>query len=385
MSIDSRPLVAHIIYRLAIGGLENGVVNLINHLPEHKYRHIIISLTDVTEFRQRIRRADVDVFSMNKRAGQDIGIYFRLWKIFRRLKPAIVHTRNLATMEAQLPAFLAGVPARVHSEHGREGVDIHGNHSIYNRLRRFYRPLIHTYIPLAQDLERWLVTEIGVPQDKIVQIYNGVDSERFFPGSASNHAWRLAHGVGDQEVLIGTVGRLAEVKDQITLIDAVKILAERRDLPPCKVVIVGDGPLRGRLQTHITELGLQEIAILAGAQEEVPEVLRALDIFVLPSLREGISNTILEAMATGLPVIATAVGGNPELVEAGITGSLIPPAEPSVLAETMARYVADVKLRHQHGGAGRIRVEQKFSLDAMTKSYEQVYDALLGSRESKNE
>ena len=118
MADHTPPLVAHILYRFAVGGLENGVVNLVNRIPEHRYRHVIISLTDSTDFKQRINRDDVEIYCLHKQPGHDIGLYWRLWKLLRRIKPDITHTRNLAALEMVVITLLAGVKRRVHSEHG---------------------------------------------------------------------------------------------------------------------------------------------------------------------------------------------------------------------------------------------------------------------------
>ena len=120
----SVPLIVHVIYRLGVGGLENGLVNLINRLPESQYRHTIVSLTDVSDFQQRIRRDNVSCLALHKRPGNDIGMLWKLWRLFRELRPAIVHSRNLAALEAQLPAWLAGVPCRVHGEHGPDWIHV---------------------------------------------------------------------------------------------------------------------------------------------------------------------------------------------------------------------------------------------------------------------
>ena len=136
------PLVVHIIHRLAIGGLENGLVNLINHMPAERYRHAIVCMTQSTDFRLRIKSNAVAVHELHKQPGHDFGLYFRLWRLLRTLRPAVVHTRNIGTLECQCIALLAGVPARVHGEHGRDMNDIDGRNATYLRLRKIFRPLI---------------------------------------------------------------------------------------------------------------------------------------------------------------------------------------------------------------------------------------------------
>ena len=137
------PLVAHIIYRLDTGGLENGLVNLINRIPVARYRHAIICLTGYSEFRRRIQRGDVEVYALNKPAGNSPLTLFRLWRLLKRLRPEIVHTRNLAALEAALPAALAGVRVRIHGEHGRDVGDLEGSHRQSQLWPRFYGPFAH--------------------------------------------------------------------------------------------------------------------------------------------------------------------------------------------------------------------------------------------------
>lgn len=369
---DTRPLIAHVIFRLAVGGLENGLVNLINRTPQ--FRHAIICLTDYTDFHRRIRHDAVSLHALRKREGHDYAVLLRLFRLLRELKPDVVHSRNFAALEAQLPALLAGVRGRVHGEHGRDVHDLDGSRRSHRWLRKVFRPLVRRYIPLSRDLERYLRNDIRVPAVKITQIYNGVDAERFHP--ASERAAVLPDGFAPRgTVVIGTVGRLAAVKDQLTLVRAF-ITAIKREpslRARARLVIVGDGELRAEAEALLAKAGLAPLAWLPGARDDVPELMHAMDVFVLPSLAEGISNTILEAMACGLPVIATRVGGNGELVMEGATGMLIPAAQPGPLAEALAMYVDDEGLRRRHGAAGRARVEREFSMEAMVARYVEVY------------
>lgn len=178
---DNRPLIAHVVYRFDIGGLENGVVNLVNHLPSEAYRHAIIALTDVTDFRGRIGRGDVQYFSLHKGPGHGVWLYPRLFRLFRELAPSIVHTRNLAALEATVPAWFAGVPVRVHGEHGRDVGDLDGSNRKYRRVRRLYRPFVSHYVALSRDLAAYLRGPIGIAPERIAQIYNGVDTAQFAP------------------------------------------------------------------------------------------------------------------------------------------------------------------------------------------------------------
>ena len=139
---DTRPLVAHVVHRFDVGGLENGVVNLINHMPAECYRHAVIALTEVTEFKKRVTCNDVQIVALNKSRGHGVKIYPHLYRLFRQMRPDILHTRNLAALEAIVPAWAAGVPARIHGEHGRDVGDLDGSSRKYQWIRRLYRPFV---------------------------------------------------------------------------------------------------------------------------------------------------------------------------------------------------------------------------------------------------
>lgn len=383
MTSYKAPVIVHIIHRLNVGGLENGLVNLINHLPEEKYRHAIVCLTETSEFANRISRKDVKIYELHKRDGKDPIVYFRLWKLLRKIRPTIVHTRNIATLDMSVIAALAGVPIRIHGEHGRDIFDLHGKHKRYQKLRRLCAPFIHRFIAMSKDLEDWLEFDVGIKKEKTVQLYNGVDITRF-QSAASCKLQRnsMPPGFADSEsIILGTVGRLEPVKDQLSLVHAFVELKRREPKLDrhLRLVLLGDGSLMHSIVELIEKFGIQDQVWLAGSQNNVQDILSEMDIFVLPSLGEGISNTILEAMACGLPVIATDVGGNPELVEKNITGELIPAAQPVVMAEAMQRYVNDQALVQSQGLAGRKRVETLFSLTRMVNDYLLVYDSLLSS------
>ena len=374
-----RPLVAHIIHRLAIGGLENGLVNLINNMPPAQYRHAIVCLTDYTDFREHIRDKHIPIVALHKKEGHDLGVYVRLWRVLRHLRPAIVHTRNLSGLEYVMLAAMARIPGRVHGEHGRDIYDLDGTSIKYNLLRRAIKPFVRHYIAVSVDLAAWLVHTVGVDIRRMTQIYNGVDVQRFTPRVGPRPPLG-PEGFASQDTLImGTVGRMHAVKDQLTLVRAflhilVTVPQAREWL---RLVLIGDGPLLQEASQLLRMAGAESLAWLPGERHDSPDIMRALDVFVLPSLREGISNTILEAMATGLPVVATRVGGNPELVEEGHTGQLVPPADPVAMAEAIGIYGRDRGLAMCHGRAGRQRVENQFSMAAMVNSYLAVYDAVL--------
>lgn len=371
------PLVLHVVFRFDVGGLENGVVNLINHMPAAAYRHAVVALTEVTDFRHRLRREDVPTLALNKAPGHGLWLYPRLFRLFRQLRPAIVHTRNLAALECAVPAWAAGVPARVHSEHGLEGRDLDAGVTRYDRMRRWYRPFVSHHIALSRDLEGYLSQRVGVAPRRLSQFYNGVDAQRFSPGPAAE----LPGCPFDpaRHWLVGTVGRMQPVKDQLTLARAFALALQRAPAQRerMRLVLVGDGPQRDAVTAALRDGGVLDLCWLAGERNDVPALMRALDLFVLPSLSEGVSNVILEAMACGLPVLATNVGGNPELVMSDRTGVIVPAADPSAMADAMLRLATDPQRSAAMGQAARVDVLDRFSMQAMVRSYQGLYDRLL--------
>lgn len=359
--------VVHVLDSLAVGGMENGVVNLIN-VPSPGIRHTVVTMSAMGPLAERLPDG-VECHCIGKRPGIDVGAVVRLAGLLRGLRPSIVHSRNWGAFDAIPAARVAGVSVVIHGEHGREATDPEGLDPRRRRLRRVFAPLVSRFVTVSLDLRQWLLTTIRLPVAKVVTIHNGVDVSRFARGDrqAARRVLRLpAHAV-----VVGAVGRLDAVKDHGGLLQAFSIL--RTDQPTAELVLIGDGPRRADLERQVQEHGLTGHVHLLGMRQDIPVLLRGFDAFVLPSLAEGISNTVLEAMATGLPVVATRVGGNPELVEHGVTGALVPPGNPLVLAAALRYYVEDAGLREAHGEAGRRRVLQHFTLERMAQAYRDLY------------
>ncbi|MDT8363695.1 MAG: TIGR03088 family PEP-CTERM/XrtA system glycosyltransferase [Nitrosomonas sp.] len=373
---DVTPLVLHVIHHLSTGGLENGLVNIINKMPESAYRHAIVCVEDYSDFRHRIQRQNVDVIALHR---SQIGVWKmqrELYALCRRLRPSIIHTRNQSGLDALLPAWLARVPHRIHGEHGWDVDNIDGKKYKPALLRRLHAPLVNRYVTVSKHLANYLATRVGIDTSRITQIYNGVDTEKFYPAKNRTSDLLPRSFQGSDLVIIGTVGRVQAVKDQAALLKTFAVLRTKHpDLyANSRLVVVGDGPLLADLRQLAKNLLISDLTWFAGAQENIPDWLRLMDIFVLPSLNEGISNTLLEAMASGIPVVATRVGGNPELVEVGRNGDLFACGDQSALLEILIRYIQDRQLRSVYGEESRKIVLQRFSLSGMIERYQQIYD-----------
>ena len=374
------PLVLHVLYRFDTGGLENGVVNLINRMAPGRYRHAILAIDDVAPAcADRVQRDDVVFHALHKPPGHAVRLYPRMWQLIRELRPAIVHSRNLAALEAQVPALAARVLVRIHGEHGRDVEDLDGNDLRLQRLRKIYSLFVHRHVTVSKDLEHYLVRRVGIAAQKVQQIYNGVDTDRFRPVAGVPEGIAGCPFSAPGHWLVGTVGRMQGVKNQTLLarafVRALELQPEARH--QLRLVLVGDGPLRQASLAILQSSGAAGLAWLPGERRDVPEVMRGLHAFALPSLAEGVSNTILEAMASGLPVLATDVGGNAELVQPGLTGELVPSEDVDSLAAAMLRLFAEPARAAAMGHEARVQAERRFSLDAMVESYAALYDREL--------
>jgi len=378
MTADTRPLILHVIHHLVVGGMENGLVNLINRMPQECLRHAVACIEDYSDFRQRITRADTEVIALHR---AKIGVWKlrnELLQLCRRLQPRVVHSRNLSGLDALAPAKLAGVRHCIHGEHGWDMDDLYGTRWRPAILRRLHSPLVDRYIVVSKDLERYLTQRVGIAAGRISQIYNGVDTERFAPHSTGAGNGLPAEFAEQDTFVIGTVGRIQPVKDQFTLLKAFAELVQSN--ARLRLAVIGDGPLLGDLRRFAETLGIAKLTWLPGAIGNIPDALRSFDIFVLPSLSEGISNTILEAMASGVPVVATAAGGNLELIEDGYCGRLFPPGDVATLVRLLAAYILDPSLRQAHASAAREVAVQRFSLDTMVRKYQEIYLGLCGEK-----
>ena len=374
---ETRIFVVHVIHHLMIGGIENGVVNLINQLPSDRFKHAVICVEDFSDFRERIKLEDVEVFALHRSKTGAMSLRWQLYLLFRRLRPDIVHSRNLSGLDALLPAWLAGIAA-IHSEHGFDVDNLNGKNLKSLFLRRLHTPLVRHYLTVSRHLRAVYVEQLGVAPSRITQIYNGVDTQHFTP-ARQRTLLILPEGMRDSQLfIVGSVGRLRPIKDHATLIYAMAILLEKNAhlRQRVRLIVVGDGPLLETLKALAERLGIAELVWFSGARHDVADLLKTMHLFVLTSLNEGVSNTLLEAMATGIPVLATAVGGNIEVIDEGVVGYTFFPGDAPLLAELIARYIENPDLSALHGAAARSHIKLNFSLTAMVNAYQDMYQKI---------
>ncbi|MFM9437459.1 sugar transferase (PEP-CTERM/EpsH1 system associated) [Janthinobacterium sp. CG_23.3] len=341
--------IQHVLLSLEPGGLENGVVNVVNRLSGDAFRSSICCLQRAGDFAPRVR-AGVPIREMGWRGGNDLRLAWRLARLFRETRPDVVHTRNAeAFFYGFLGAKLAGVNCIVHSEHGRAFTD----RAIRFHLQRWWTAHIQAVFAVSAQLKRELVAHIGMPAQRIQVLRNGVDLERFCAGAGAGGraALRRQLGLGDADLLVGSVGRLVAVKNHALLLTALAALA-RRDWV---AVLVGEGPARAALEELARSLGIAGRVRFAGQRDDVAAWLAAMDVYVLSSTNEGVSNTLLEAMASGLACVASDIGGNPELIADARHGCLFASGDAAALAGHVRRLCDDAGLRRRLGAAARAR------------------------------
>jgi sugar transferase (PEP-CTERM/EpsH1 system associated) len=368
----TRPLrILHVLDRLDLGGTEKAIIKLVRGLEPGLFEHYICALRGTGA-------ADCEWASgvTVLHPGRDNAAFQfnvpRLMRVMKEVRPAVVHSRNWGGIEAVVAAWLARVPVAVHSEHGYE-LEMASGLPFHRRLLRHvaYRTASAVAV-VTDDLRHYHAAQAWWSPDAINVLYNGVDGQEFRPQPEVRSAVRQRLGIPVDALVIGSVGRMVPLKDFATLLRAAEALAS--ETPKLYVLLVGSGPELRRLQDYVANsLQLTGRVVFSGTIDRVTDVLNAMEIFVLPTLMEGMSNTLLEAMAVCLPVVATRVGGNPEIVTEGECGYLFTPQNVPELVSQLRTLTQDSQRRAEFGRAARERVLRHFSLELMLQRYRDLY------------
>ena len=367
--------VLHVVEAVGIGnGVENGIANLIARMDPGRFEHVLCGVFRMGMQVERYPADRVKLVSLEqkqRRLAIQIG---PLVQLIRKQKPDIVHSRNWGALESVIAGRWVGSCPVIHSEHGVE-MDPSAEPRRRSWFRRLAFEMADHVFSVSYQLRDMLVERTGISRRKIGVIHNGVDTERFRPDSLARRRLRAELGVGEKEFCIGCVGRLNKIKDYPTILRAAEKLSESCD--SWRLWIVGSGSERAALE----EFAAARPALcgkmqLLGSSDRIPELLNALDAYVLPSLCEGISNSLLEAMATALPVIVSETGGNPEVVVDGESGLLFAVGDSQRLADHLLMLQRREETRGELGRNALTRVKEQFSLQAMVRQYEEMYEQL---------
>lgn len=360
--------IIHILDSLNIGGLENGIVNLINGSDDNEFIHEICCLKRSGAAAKRIKK-NIKIYELNKKEGNDWGLYYRLVKLIKRAKPDIIHTRNWGAIDGLIAAKIAGVKKIIHGEHGWNNCDPKGMNKKRRIIRKGLSVHVDRFIAVSHDLGSWLRESCWIKSEKISTIINGVDVEKYNPKGDGKRI-RSVLGLKD-EVILGTVGRLDPIKNFDILIQAFSELKYGRN--KVKLLIAGEGKERKKLERIASETGVKDRVVFLGERDDLSNIYKIMDVFILPSRNEGISNTILEAMATGIPVIAAKVGGNVELIEHNITGLLVSPESADAIKKALSFYLTHPEIMKEQGRNARNKAVTNFSLSKMINDYSMIY------------
>lgn len=369
--------ILHVVEALGVGGgVENGIANLIDRMDSSRFDHVLCAVFHLGSLVDRYPADRVRLMCLKQKPRRFSVQVGPLAEVIRQVKPDIVHSRNWGALEAVFAGRLARSPSVIHSEHGVELEP-----SAEPRRRRVFRrlafQLADRVFSVSYHLRDMLAQRTGFPARKIDVIHNGVDTKRFRNDAAARRQFRSELGISEQEFCIGCVGRLNSIKDYPTMLRGVEVFANSS--MAWRLLIAGSGAELPRLEKFIDDRpALRHRVRFLGSSNRIPEFLNAMDVYVLPSLCEGISNSLLEAMATGLPVIASETGGNPELIVNGQSGLLFPIGDYSRLAEQLLLLCGHKLLRQELGRNALARVREHFSLNSMVERYETMYTTLAG-------
>jgi sugar transferase (PEP-CTERM/EpsH1 system associated) len=362
-----RITVAHVVWSLEVGGLERVVTDVVRRIDGERFDSVVCCLTTAGTFAETLP-SGCPVVSMNKKPGRSWLLPLRLARVLRRHGVDVVHAHNFGpTLYATAAARGAGLRGVMCTLHGPEASE-RGDYGRFDRLRRIDR-----VVAVSEHVRAVVIERGGLAADRVVTIRNGIDGSLY--GAGSREEARRALGVGDEERVIGAVARLTPEKDHATLIAAFERVA--RSHADARLVLVGDGALRATLEAQVEGLGLSSRTRFLGTRTDIPDVLRALDVFVLPSKVEGLGITLLEAMAAGLPTVATDAGGIPELV-APETTRVVPIGDVEAMAAAMAWVLDHPAEARAMGEAGRRHVAAHFGVEAMVARYQALYAELAG-------
>ena len=367
-SPEPRVRVLHVISSLTVGGAERLVVSAARGLSPDRFDHQICCLSERGPLADEAAAAGIPVFCIGTFPGLSHPVAFaRLLALIRRARPRVVHTHlQAANLYGRLAAWLAQVPVLIATEHN---VYV-GKPRRYVVVERWLARETDVLIAVSENVRRFLAEQLGVPPATIRVVRNGAAAVA--PSSARIAELRARLGpTGARRPVVATVASLTAKKGHAFLFEAVARL--RAQNIACTLVLAGDGPERQRLQATAERLGLTEFVHFLGSVPDVGSVLAVADVIVLPSVVEGLPLALLEAMLAGKPVVATAVGGIPEVIVSGDNGLLVPPCDEAALTDAIARVLQSPEVGERIGTRGRSTVQQHFTEAAYLRSLEAIY------------
>lgn len=352
------------------------LLNFARRINRKKYKIIVCCLREGGPYEKKFRDNGFEVKNFRMKTLFDFWVIFKLIKFIKVNKIDIVSTALFpADVYGRISAKLAGVPVILSTRHRFEDSKQEKNYRLFSWLDTLTMSFATNIIAVSEAVRNYVIRWHRINPTKVVTLYNGIDIEKY-KSNKNGDCFLNKFNLDKNRLTIGFIGRLVEVKGLGYLLDAAaEIIKEKKGV---QFLIVGDGPLKGMLQKKASDLGINKHIIFTGYQQNVHEILGVIDILVISSLSEALPTVILEAMASGKPVIATNVGGISELVVNGENGILVPPRDIRALVEAIAELSESSDKRRIMGENGRQIVTKQFSIEKMIRDYEEFYDSCLG-------
>jgi len=366
--------IMQVVLKLNVGGLERVVIDLLKNLDPNTYNPILCCLENYGSMIHEVKKLGIETIALGKKEeGLDLLLIPRLLKALKQYEVKILHSHNSSPhLYSTIAGKLASTPINIYTIHGQVSA-IHGQ-GLYMK----HRPLLYMtdmIVAVSHDARKMILNGSKISHNKVVTILNGIDEEKY-SARVNIIDKKRSIGLSTEDLVIGIVARLAPEKDHNTLLDAFRLVLNNTHLN-IKLVIVGDGSLKEQMIKKSQLLSIDKNVIFLGERHDVPELLATFNLFVLSSTTEGISLTLLEAMAAGLPVIATKVGGNPEIVMDKQTGLIVPPRDPISMAKAISHIIDNPYIWKQMGMKGKERVSNVFSVKTMVNEYQKVYEKIM--------
>ncbi len=357
-----------ITHDLAIGGLQQVIVNICRTIDRSRFDVSVLCLRNLGEFVPEIEKLGIEVILMpQKRKDVDYLSFLKVAKILRDRKIDVIHTHNTQPLiDGTLGALLAGVKTIIHTDHSRQFPDKRRYMFAEWLMSKFIYKMVGVSYPTSLDLIKY---EKISPQ-KVATVLNGINMS-YFDATIDKQAKKREIGIKGDGLVIGLGARLSKEKGLTFLLKAMPGLIKR--YPDITLVIAGKGEAEEELKRETQELGIGDNVLFIGPRLDMPEVLKVLDLYVLPSLREGLPTVLLEAMAAGCPIVATKVGGNSTAITHGENGSLVEARNPDALEAEIIHLLGDKQVMNKYSLKGRKFVRSRFTAEAMTVQYQKLY------------
>jgi len=365
--------VLHIISKLPIGGVENQLLLVLKNYDREKFQPFVCSLSEKGEIGQEIEKIGIKVFALNKlKHTFDYSIIKDICDIIKRERIQIVRTHQYhANFYGRIAAKKSKVPCIVASVH-----------NVYTRDKKLHRRIINRFlarftdkiIAVSEEVKMDILKYDRISEDKVQVIYNGVDLNAFNE-SFDKEQIKSKLGINPNVPVIGTVGRLTEQKGHIYLLQA--ILKLKHKFPDIKVLIVGDGPLMDELKSYTSSSGLSNNVIFTGFRRDIPALLSIMDIFVFPSLWEGLPNALIEAMASGKAIIASNLPQIKEVLDSDGLGILVPPKDSDSISQSINFLLKNEKIVKKMGNLAKNMACTRFNIENTVKIYEKMFEKIL--------